>query len=151
MKNLLLTVMTTIISIVASAQSGKQVKWSYSAKKVADKTYEIHMTATIASGWHLYAQEAGDGGPIPTKFTFAKNPLVVFNNKTKEVGKLIKKYDQPFRVILQYYEKTVDFIQTVKVTGNAAVTVVGKIQFMVSKGTETLPPAEIDFAVKVGG
>jgi len=132
------------------AQSGKQVKWTYSSKKVADKTYEVHMTANIGAGWHMYAQEAGEG-PISTKFTFTKNPLVAFNNKTKEAGKMVKKYEDAFKSQVRYYENTVDFVQLVKVKSNAKTAVTGKVEFMVCNDHECLPPDETDFKVNVGG
>ena len=31
------------------AQSSKQVQWTYSAKKMADKTYEVHMTCRLSA------------------------------------------------------------------------------------------------------
>ena len=58
------------------AQSNKQVNWIWSAKKIADRTYEVHMTATIGGDFHLYAQDAGGDGPIATAFTFSKSPLL---------------------------------------------------------------------------
>ena len=28
--------------------------WSFSAQKTSDKTYEVHLKATIQNSWHLY-------------------------------------------------------------------------------------------------
>ncbi|MGZ8553853.1 MAG: protein-disulfide reductase DsbD domain-containing protein, partial [Chitinophagaceae bacterium] len=54
------------IADIANAQLNP-VSWSFSAKKVADKTYEIHLTATMQSGWHLYSQtQPDDAIAIPT-------------------------------------------------------------------------------------
>src|SRR5579859_7280248 len=78
---------------ILMAQSNKEVNWSYNAKKIADKTYEIHMTATIGGDYHLYAQNAGGEGPIPTSFTFVKSPLLALDGKVKENGKLVKKFE----------------------------------------------------------
>ena len=59
--------------VMVKAQNGSatQVQWTYTAKKIADKTYEVHMSAKIGAGWHLYAQNAGDG-PVSTTFQFYK-------------------------------------------------------------------------------
>ena len=38
--------------------------------------YEVTLTATLPKPWHIYSQHTGDGGPIPTKVKFTKNPLV---------------------------------------------------------------------------
>ena len=84
MKRLVLQAFLLIASQIAFAQSSRQVQWSYSAKKISDKVYEVHMTATINGDYHLYAQDAGGEGPVATTFTFTKNPLTVFDGKIKE-------------------------------------------------------------------
>ena len=150
MKRIVFTVMIAILSIGVSAQSSKMVNWTFAAKKVADKTYEIHMTAAIGGGWHLYAQAAGSG-PISTKFTFVKNSLVAYNGFPKEAGKMIKIYEKAWKTDVRYYERTVDFVQLVKIKRNSATSVTGKVEFMVSNDHEVLPPSDVDFLVKVGG
>src|SRR6201989_1420098 len=99
------------LAAASIAQSSKQVQWNYSSKKIADKTYEVHLTATVGEGYHIYAQNVGVDGPLPTKFTFTKNPLATPDTKTKENGKLVTK-KEPFwggSGIVRYYENTVDF------------------------------------------
>jgi len=139
-----------MLSIAAAAQSSKQVKWAYSSKKIADKTYEVHFTATINGSWHLYSQNGGDG-PISTNFTFTKNPLLATNGPVKEVGKMKKVYEQAFKSEVRYYENSVDFVQTVKLKSNAKTNLAGKVEFMVCNDHECLPPADLDFSVNVGG
>lgn len=139
-----------VSSIAASAQSSKQVKWAYSSKKIADKTYEVHFTATINDNWHLYSQNGGDG-PISTNFTFTKNPLLATSGPVKEVGKMKKVYEQAFKSEVHYYENSVDFVQTVKLKSNAKTNLAGKVEFMVCNDHECLPPADLDFSVNVGG
>ena len=95
MKKIFLAVIILFFVNILTAQSSKEVSWTYSAKKIADKTYEVHMTATISGDYHLYAQDAGGEGPIPTAFTFSKNPVLSLNGKVKEVGNLVKKFDRP--------------------------------------------------------
>src|SRR6185436_4546402 len=127
-----------------------EVKWTYSAKKIAEKTYEVHLTANVNGNYHMYAQEGGDG-PISTTFTFAKNPLVALQNKPKEVGKMKKVYEEAFKSEVRYYEKSVEFVQLVKLKGNAKTTLAGKVEFMVCNEKQCLPPSEVDFSVNVGG
>jgi len=150
MKKITLFGLALLIGGLAMAQSGKQVNWTYSAKKIADKTYEIHMIASIGAGWHMYAQAGGEG-PISTKFTFTKNPLVALNNAPKEVGKMVKKYEEAFKSEVRYYENSVDFVQVVKVKGSTKTAVAGKVEFMVCNDHECLPPDETNFKVNVGG
>ncbi|MBY0534451.1 MAG: hypothetical protein K2P88_01260 [Chitinophagaceae bacterium] len=141
-----------VVSISTSfAQSSKQVNWSFTAKKIADKTYEIHMTATINPEWHMYAQNAGVEGPLPTKFTFTKNPLVNADGEIKEVGNLIKKNEEMFGGMVNYYEKKVEFVKVVKVKANVKTALAGKVLFLVCGERECLVPSEIPFTVQIGG
>ncbi|WEK37750.1 MAG: protein-disulfide reductase DsbD family protein [Candidatus Pseudobacter hemicellulosilyticus] len=139
------------IAVTANAQSSKAVKWNYSSKKIANNTYEVHLTATISGDYHMYAQNAGVDGPLPTVFSFTKNPLLTLDGKVKEVGKLVKKFESAWSGEVNYYEKTVDFVQVVKVKGSAKTNLAGKVEFMVCNEEQCLPPAEVDFTVNIGG
>ena len=114
MKKIFTAIFLLLFAGVANAQINNPVSWTYTAKKIADKTYELHMTATIGGNWHLYAQDAGKG-PEPTTFVFTKNPLISFDGKVKEVGKLEKSFDKNFNSVLKYYGRKVDFVQKIKV------------------------------------
>lgn len=133
-----------------TAQSSKQVNWTYTTKKIADKTYEVHMTASINGDYHLYAQDAGGDGPIPTAFSFSKNPVLQLNGKVKEVGSLVKKFDKTWNHDLKYYEKNVDFVQVVKLKANIKTDLIGKVEFMVCNDRQCLPPADVEIKVNVG-
>lgn len=134
----------------AFAQIENPVKWTYTAKKIDSKTYELHMTATLENKWHIYAQNAGEG-PEPTVFSFAKNPLLKFDDKVKELGKLEKHYDPNFKSELKFYSNKVDFVQKVKVKSSAATVVKGTVSYMVCDDKKCLPPKEIPFSIKLGG
>ncbi|MBS1733833.1 MAG: hypothetical protein JST02_11115 [Bacteroidetes bacterium] len=138
------------LSAVSNAQMENPVKWMYSAKKLADKTYELHITANIDGNWHLYAQDAGDG-PEPTTFKFTPNPLVKMDGKVSEVGKMEKIYDPNFKSVLKYYAKQVDFVQKVKLKSKAATLVKGTVTYMVCNDSRCLPPKEIPFSIKIDG
>ena len=132
----------------AYAQS-TPVKWSYSAKKISDKIYEVHITATVDQPWHIYSQTSPDGGALPTKISFTKNPLIVIDDKPKEIGKMINKYEEVFGVNVKYYNNTVDFVQTVKLKNNVNTSVSGTIEFMVCNDKQCLPPTTVPFSVSL--
>jgi thiol:disulfide interchange protein DsbD len=108
------------------------------------------MTATINGDWHLYSQDGGEG-PFSTTFTFAKNPLINYEGKVKEIGKLKKSYEEAFKSDVRFYEKTVNFIQTIKLHGNVKTNVTGKVEFMVCNNSQCLPPSEVEFSLSIGG
>lgn len=149
-KNILVSVLLLFVLQAATAQSDKEVKWNFSAKKIGDKTYEVHMTANINGNWHMYSQNGGDG-PISTTFSFTKNPLLAMTGKVKESGQLKKTFESAFKSDVRYYEKNVDFIQVVKVKSNVKTSLGGKVEFMVCNDRECKPPAEVPFTVSIGG
>ncbi|GAO44918.1 protein-disulfide reductase DsbD domain-containing protein [Flavihumibacter petaseus] len=150
MKKLLTTLSLMVAVLAVFAQSEKQVKWSFTAKKIAADTYEVQMLAEVGGNYHIYAQEAGDG-PLPTSFEFTKNPLISLNGKVKESGKQIKKYEEVFKSEVRYYEQKVAFTQVVKIKGKAKTNLAGKVEFIVCNDRECLPPSTVNFKVPIGG
>jgi len=150
MKHLFAILTVLFITHLAVAQSNKQVKWSYTSKKISENVYEVHMTATINGNWHMYSQDGGEG-PFSTAFTFTKNPLINFEGKVKEIGKVKKTYEEAFKSDVRYYEKTVNFVQTIKLRGNVKTNVAGKVEFMVCNDSQCLPPSEVEFSLSIGG
>jgi thiol:disulfide interchange protein DsbD len=148
MKKLYITLAALFVVASGFAQMENPVIWSYSAKKVSDKVFDIYVTATIAPKWHVYAQDAGEG-PEPTTFAFAKNPLVTMDGKVKELGTLEKEYDKNFNSVLKFYSNKVNFVQRVKLKSIATTVVKGTVTFMVCNDRKCLPPKEISFSVKV--
>jgi hypothetical protein len=151
MKKSILFAMAVLTGTLAMAQSSKQVNWTTSSKKIAEKTYEIHMTASIGGGFHMYSQNVGGDGPIATSFTFTKSPLLDIEGNPKEAGRMIKKYEEAWKHDVNYYENSVEFVQVVKLKSNVKTNVAGKVEFMVCNDHECLPPSTVDIKVNVGG
>src|SRR5688500_19559967 len=95
MKKIVFTLISVFTIAFASAQTLNPVSWSFTSKKISDKEYEIRMIATLQKGWHLYSQtQPDDAIAQPTTISFNKNPLLEFEGKVKEVGKLEKYKDK---------------------------------------------------------
>ena len=150
MQKIILASIMLFFTGLVHEQINNPVLRSYTSKKIADKTYELHITATITDKWHLYAQDAGEG-PEPTTFKFIPNPLISFDGKVKEVGKMEKTFDKNFNSTLKYYTNKVDFVQKVKVRSSAATVVKGIVNFMVCNDRKCLPPRDVPFTINVGG
>ncbi|MBS1741847.1 MAG: hypothetical protein JST81_02325 [Bacteroidetes bacterium] len=149
-KSGLLTGLLLFIAFAGFAQITDPVKWSYTAKKTGDKTYELHITATLDNKWHIYAQDAGEG-PEPTSFKFSTNPLVKLDGTVKEEGKLEKSFDANFNSTLKFYANKVDFIQKIKLKSNATTVVKGAVTYMTCDDKKCLPPKEVPFSIKIDG
>lgn len=139
------------ISGFAQMGSAKQVSWTFASKKIGDKKYEVKITATIAGNYHLYAQVAGVEGPVPTTITFTPNPLLTMDGRPVEQGKKITKMEEAWGGKVNFYEKTVTFVQVVNAKTKAKTSLNGKIDFMVCDDELCLPPAEVPFKIAIGG
>lgn len=142
----LVTLMIALtISFAIPAQ--QPVTWNFSAKKLNDKMYEVSMTATVPSPWHIYSQNTPEGGPLPTVITFTINPLASIEGKTTETGKAITKLEEVFGINVVYYTNTVSFVQKVKVEKKVKTNISGSIEYMVCNDTQCLPPKTVPFTV----
>lgn len=151
MKKLYIVCFYLLVAICAFAQSSKQVNWSFTANKIADKTYEVHLKAEIGHGFHMYAQNPGVEGPQPTHFEFVRNPLTSLDGKVKENGKIIKKFESAWNGSVNYFEQSVEFIQVVRLKGNIKTNLTGTVQFMVCDDNKCLPPSTVEYKVNIGG
>jgi hypothetical protein len=146
MKKIFALALIVMASLVVRAQN--PVTWSFSAKKIADQTYEIHMTANIQSGWHLYSQVQPDNAVAnPTAFTINNNPLFTLDGKIKEEGKMEKFNDARLDIGAHQYSNKVDFVQVVKLkTAKAKTNVAGKVEFQTCNDEKCLPPKTVTFS-----
>lgn len=149
MKNLLFVIFLTVTGLSVTAQAGEPINWSFTAKKIDARTYEIHLTAMVESGWHIYSQTTPKGGPVPTAITFNKNPLITIEGITKELGKLQQRYEPLFGVEVKQFADKVDFVQTIKLKATVKTTLNGIIEFMSCNEEMCLPPVEKIFSITI--
>ncbi len=126
------------------------VNWTFSSKKISDKTYELHLTATMQPGWHLFSQEQPeDAVAIPTGFKLNNNPLVTLDGKIKEIGKLEKFHDAKLDISANQYAEKVDFVQVVKLKSNVKTNVTGSVEYQTCDDKKCLPPKTVTFSIPV--
>jgi DsbC/DsbD-like thiol-disulfide interchange protein len=141
-----IAILLFFVSIKSNAQLENPVRWNFSAQKIGAKKYQIHLTATLQSGWHVYAQNAGEG-PVSTSIVFSPNPLLKYDNIFQEKGKLETKYDPNFKSTLRFYSNTVDFVSNITSKSTASTVLNGVVKFMVCNDQKCLPPKEIPFKI----
>ena len=150
MKYFYLSFSFLLIIFVSNAQMTDPIKWAYSSKKIADKTYEIHLTATVQNTWHLYSQlQPADAINQPTEIIFKKNPLICFDGKIKEVGKMQLFKDEKLKISANQYANKVDFVQVIKLKANVKTNIIGSVEYQTCDDKKCLPPKKIDFAVAI--
>ncbi len=146
MKKYFLLFSVLFIALFGFAQN--PVTWTFASKKISDKVYEVQLIATIQQGWHLYAQtQPSDAIAQPTTFAFTKNPLLQFDGKVKESGKLEKYKDETLDVSANQYSNKVVFTQLVTLKSKAKTAVTGKLEFQTCDEKKCLPPKTIPFSI----
>ena len=143
------TLLSVILGVGLLSSAQNVVNWKFSSKKIADKTYEVHLIATVDEPWHIYSQSTPKGGPLPTTISFAKNPLILPQGKIKEVGEMEIYRDQTFDVDVYAYGEKVDFVQTVKLKSNVKTNISGSVQFMACTKEQCLTPQKLNFNLKL--
>ena len=149
-KKLLFSFVVLVVTGASAFAQLNPVSWSFNSKKIADKTYEVRMTATMQPGWHLYSQvQPDDAIAIPTDIQFNKNPLLTLNGAIKEVGKMEKFKDDKLGVAANQYAKKVEFVQVVKLKANAKTNLTGTIEYQTCDDEKCLPPKKVNFNLAV--
>jgi hypothetical protein len=136
-------------AVVANAQLNP-VTWTFSATKTGDKTYEVHMTASIQTSWHLYSQKQPDDAiAIPTTFIINPNPLFSKDDKIKEIGKMEVMKDAALGISANQYAGSVDFVQKIKLKGNVKTNFTGTVEYQTCDDKKCLPPKKVTFNIAI--
>jgi hypothetical protein len=148
MKRTFLLLLVSFWVMGAIAQS--PVKWSYTATKVAAGLFEVHLTATIQSGWHVYAQHQPDDAiALPTSIHFTQNPLLLMQGSLKEIGEKEQYKDADLGITAFQYEEKVDFVQQVKMKIKGKTNLSGSITYQACTNEKCLPPATTNFSINL--
>src|SRR5437867_7437706 len=96
----------------AQEQTPTPIRWSAQppAQSVtAGGVITVQAVALIDEGWHLYALDAVEGGPIPTRIT--AGPAAAFTLREKDIEKPepTRALDPNFSVETAYYEESATF------------------------------------------
>lgn len=144
-------IMTLAILFTCSYCAAAQdpVSWKFNAKKTSNNTYEIHFTAAIDRPWHIYSQTTPKGGPVPTKITLRRNPLVTPAGFIREDGRLETKNEDVFGINVKYFVDRVDFVQVVKLKSNFKTNLSGTVEYMACNDRECLRPTIIPFNIEL--
>jgi thiol:disulfide interchange protein len=142
MKNIFILLFLTF-SLGIFSQIEDPLKWATSVEKISDTEFVLVSTATIDDGWHLYAQDVPEDGPIATSFTFenTKNNYLLKGNTTEQEGVTID--DPVFEMKIKFFENSATFKQTIQ-TKTDLNYIRGVVEFMVCDDTRCLAPTEIE-------
>ena len=132
-----------------SAQMLEPVKWSFKTNRINDTVAELQFIATIDQGWHLYAQQLPENGPLPLQFKFDKVSGANLIGKISE-PKSHEEYDPMFEMKVKYFEKKAVFTQKVKITSNKPVILKGTMSYQ-SCNDNSCIPGDTEFSFTLDG
>ncbi len=148
MKTALISTILFLLSFVATAQMAEPVKWSFKAEKISNNDYKVTLTASIEEGWYVYSQDLPNKGPIPTQIKFDKNPQIILDGKTVEMGTKKEDFDQNFNMTVTKLVGQTNYFQKVVRVGDAK-EVKGSLFFMTCNGQVCMPPKKVDFNISL--
>ena len=148
MKKILTVNLLLAAALFVKAQS--PVSWQYSAIKTGPGKFEIHLKAVIQEGWHVYAQEQPeDAIAVPTAIKFTNNPIISLSGKPKEEGDKQHYKDADLGISAWQYADKVEFVQQVKLKTKGKTSLNGSITYQACTDEKCLPPATIDFSIRL--
>jgi thiol:disulfide interchange protein DsbD len=152
MKPKLVLVCGLVVAEIAFGQQTrlKPVHFSFRAERIGDKTYMVHLTASIDPGWHIYAHvQPKSAISVPTNITFTRSPLLIIVGAVAEKGTKETQTIKEAGIEQYMYTKTVDFVQVVKTKAAVKTTLTGIITYQVCSNEECLPPATAPFSISI--
>ena len=132
-----------LLSISLNAQILDPVSWKTSLEKLDNSTYYLVIRADIDPGWHLYSQKEYDDGPVSTNFSFSQTEDYELMGNTEE-SVPIEKYEETFKMNLQYFMDSAIFKQKIKIKDSNIKEVIGEVFYMVCDDNQCLPPSYVD-------
>lgn len=150
MKCCLILIYLLGITYCLHAQQKEPVRWQYTVKHLSDRQAELHLTASLEKGWHLYSQHQPEGAiATPTRVEFSKNPILVLGGPVKEIGQLEKYTVRELGVVNHQYEGTVDFVQAITFKTKAKTVIKGTVRYQVCTDEMCMPEELATFSVEV--
>ena len=147
-------VLISMLTLVGYGQQ-EEIQWSAQAKQTGDQTYDLVFTAELQSGWHIYAQRDEDATEesivIPTTFSFpgAEKQYALMGSTQQPQG--ITKLDEVLGETVTYFENTVAFVQSIRISDRTLETIDASVEFMICNDTQCLPPDVEEFNIQLSG
>ena len=135
------------VVLTGLAQFENPVRWDIRLEKGAagTDTYRLTLHATVDDGWHLYDQDIPEGGPNPTEIVLETTEgATPVGRPTATEGKAVRKFEPVFEMELAYYERSVTFVQELKLADPYRLT--GYVRYMACNDEMCMPPLTEEFA-----
>lgn len=144
---LVLLICVCCLQIAAQEEEENPAKWTLSIDKKDGKTakgdnFTATLNAKIEKGWHLYALEKIDGGPIPTRISLTENQP--FELGEIEFPPPVETDDAVFGVVTKFYVNAVKFKLPLRVLQNPEINKLQvKVRYQICSDEMCLPPKSV--------
>ena len=144
------TVLSIIFVLLATACALAQnpAKWSLNSdvqgkKLTANLNFKAELKADIEAGWHLYALEQPQGGPIATTISVTKEKPFTLDGKIDSPEPKTK-FDPNFNIDTKYFENSATFAIPLKSTADTTGDELSlDVRFQLCNDTFCLPPKTV--------
>jgi thiol:disulfide interchange protein len=130
----LLVILFTLFSALAFAQDSSMVKWTTTANKISDGTYEVTYKGAIKKDWYLYSTDNKsleiDGVKTVYDSSFIKSSEFKIQTSSKEIQ------DAIFQSKVQVVSDSISFTEKIDFIGKAPSSFDVEINYSVSNGIE---------------
>lgn len=125
------------------------VTWSFSKNKIESGLYELKFTATIEKGWHLYSTTLGEGGPLPTIFSFDLSNNIELVGVAEPSREPETVFDKVFGMNVEYFSDEVTFTQLIQLKKEENITINGEVNYMTCNDDSCIP-GDKEFSFVIG-
>ncbi|MDR0394510.1 MAG: thioredoxin family protein [Tannerella sp.] len=146
MKKIFFSLCMSLLFLSGHTQIYKPVKWFFELKDLPSAEKEIIFRADIDNGWHLYDMNLPEGGPVSTTISFEVLQGVELIGKPVASVRSIEAFDMQFEMNIRWFERTVSFIQKIKVTDFKKFRLSGEVEYMVCNDETCIPPERKPFS-----
>ncbi|MCL1938639.1 MAG: thioredoxin family protein [Candidatus Azobacteroides sp.] len=127
------------------SQIQEPVKWKISINSAS----ELVFTTSIQHGWHLYAMDLPEGGPLPTTFIFEKVKGAEIVGKVTTLCQIKTEFDNSFEMNIGWYDGNPSFVQKLNIKDPDHFVVEGYVDYMTCNNEYCIPcKKEFSFSQK---
>ncbi len=145
-----ITLLALLISCIAGAQKISPIRWTQEVKMDSPTQGSLIFNVAIDKGWHMYAFDLPDGGPISTQITLDDIAGVQWIGSPVASHAPTEKVDMIFHLKLGWWDSNVTFTQAFKLDGVSGAQLSGTIRFQGCNDKSCIPPTREPFAIAAG-
>ena len=120
------------------------VQWKYSAQKLPEQKYTIHLDAVIKPGWHIFSLD-NISGPGPTNINFHEHSGFKLEGRARQLRPSETTQDPAFSTSVKVFTGKASFVQGIDRKKDEAIDLAGTVRYMACNGKNCLPPKTDSF------